>query len=51
MIWYYTTLEYSIQVAVFGAMYAYIARQQNTVDQYIVTLPILDLCLEVELRL
>ena len=32
-------------------MYTYISRSQNIVARYIVTQPILDLCIEVEYRL
>ena len=42
--WYYTSVEATIEEAGFDPVETYIRKSQNTVMQYIATLPILDLC-------
>ena len=49
-IWAYTPLEGALQTVGLETMETYISRFQNTAAQYIVTQPILDLCLEAEQR-
>ena len=49
-VWTYPLLEYAMEEAGLKEVETYVSCRQNTVAQFIVTRPIMDLCLETEWR-